>query len=288
LDKTRNGGAKMLASQAVYYNLEYHRSNSRQNSIKGFEFVLGKFNEQFKDRMISTISVDDVMSFLIKLTFDRKQTTKSHRFAVLSAFYNFTISTLTPDLRNPCDNAAIRKIFRRPNLPPPRLIEKDRINEIIFRTTYPRDRLMLELMGRAGMRVSEVLNLRPCDMYGRKLILQNPKSGRLGEVVYISNKIQQNLANYISKNGIKSDDMIFPFSYSKARRIVKDAGEMVSIKLRPHDLRRYAATHASRAGVPLEIVSKVILRHANLKTTQRYLGTISDVEALRWVENIIG
>jgi hypothetical protein len=27
----------------------------------------------------------------------------------------------------------------------------------------------------------------------------------------------------------------------------------------------------------------VILRHANLSTTQRYLGTVSDVEAMRWI-----
>jgi integrase/recombinase XerD len=33
--------------------------------------------------------------------------------------------------------------------------------------------------------------------------------------------------------------------------------------------------------VPIEIISKVILRHANLSTTQRYLGTISDQEAIK-------
>jgi integrase len=63
---------------------------------------------------------------------------------------------------------------------------------------------------------------------------------------------------------------------------------MVGINLIPHDLRRHAATYASRAGTPLEIVSKIILRHSNLSTTQRYLGKISDVEALRWVENLHG
>jgi hypothetical protein len=47
-------------------------------------------------------------------------------------------------------------------------------------------------------------------------------------------------------------------------------------------------TYASRAGAPLEIVSKVILRHANLSTTQRYLGKVSDTEAIRWIENIHG
>jgi integrase/recombinase XerD len=63
-------------------------------------------------------------------------------------------------------------------------------------------------------------------------------------------------------------------------------GNMVGIKLRPHDLRRHAATYASRSGVPLEIVSKVILRHAVLSTTQRYLGKVSDHEAIRWIESL--
>ena len=64
--------------------------------------------------------------------------------------------------------------------------------------------------------------------------------------------------------------------------------QVVGIHLRPHDLRRHAATFGSRSGVPIEIVSKVILRHANLSTTQRYLGTVSDVEAMRWIDNLYG
>jgi integrase/recombinase XerD len=75
-------------------------------------------------------------------------------------------------------------------------------------------------------------------------------------------------------------------TYPAARIIVKKAGHLVGIHLRPHDLRRHAATYASRGGTPIEIVSKVILRHANLSTTQRYLGKVSDTEALRWIENI--
>ena len=37
---------------------------------------------------------------------------------------------------------------------------------------------------------------------------------------------------------------------------------------------------------PIEIVSKVILRHSNLATTQRYLGKVTDAEAIRWIENL--
>jgi integrase len=35
-------------------------------------------------------------------------------------------------------------------------------------------------------------------------------------------------------------------------------------------------------------VSKVLLRHSNLSTTQRYLGKISDAEAMRWIDNLHG
>jgi len=62
----------------------------------------------------------------------------------------------------------------------------------------------------------------------------------------------------------------------------------VGIRLKPHDLRRHAATYASRAGTPIEIVSKVILRHANLATTQRYVGKVTDLEAMRWIESLHG
>jgi hypothetical protein len=34
--------------------------------------------------------------------------------------------------------------------------------------------------------------------------------------------------------------------------------------LKPHDLRRHAATYASRSGTPIEIVSKILLRHSSV------------------------
>jgi len=70
--------------------------------------------------------------------------------------------------------------------------------------------------------------------------------------------------------------------------MVKKAGKLVNIELRPHDPRRHAATYASRSGTPIEIVHKVILRHADLSTTQRYLGNVNDTEAIRWIETLYG
>ncbi|WP_052507292.1 site-specific integrase [Desulfonatronovibrio magnus] len=58
---------------------------------------------------------------------------------------------------------------------------------------------------------------------------------------------------------IEQDHTVFPIGYSAARAVVKKAGLIIGIDLNPHDLRRHAATFASRSGAPLEIVSKVIL-----------------------------
>ena len=42
----------------------------------------------------------------------------------------------------------------------------------------------------------------------------------------------------------------------------------------------------NRDYVPRNIISKVILRHSNLAITQRYLGNVSDTEAMRWIDNL--
>lgn len=50
------------------------------------------------------------------------------------------------------------------------------MDEIIFRTMNTRNRIILELMARGGMRVGEVLNLTPAAIQERTLAIQNPKS----------------------------------------------------------------------------------------------------------------
>ena len=180
----------------------------------------------------------------------------------------------------------IRKLYRERVVSRWEIIEKETVDEIIFRTTKIRNRLMLELMARGGMRIGEVLKLRLKDIHDRKLILKEPKSGKEHEIVFIPQKVSDRLREYAIQVCHSPNDRVFPITYAAARLIVNKAGKMVGIHLRPHDLRRHSATYASRSGVPIEIVSKVILRHANLATTQRYLGTISDTEAMRWIENL--
>jgi integrase len=164
----------------------------------------------------------------------------------------------------------LRKLFRPKAVVHWDIIEKETVDEIISRTDNVRNRLMLELMARGGMRVGEVLKLTPADILGRKLILNDTKSGKEQELIFIPQKVADRLKEYVRVQKIAPTQLIFPICYGAARAMVGKAGKLVGIRLRPHDLRRHAATFASRSNVPLEIISKVILRHRNLSTTKSF------------------
>ena len=276
----------MRVSEASRYFLDYHRMNSKPHTIRNYEHVLTRFCDQFGDRELGSISSDEILSFLTRLTEGAKQSTKRLRYSLLLAFFNFIKNSVDPKFENPCNTPILRKLFKDPKPNHWDILEKELVDEMVFRTENPRNRLMLELMGRGGMRISEVLQLTPRDSEERKIIIREPKSGKEAEVVFIPQKVADRLKEYIRDKGIRSDQRIFPITYPAARALVKKAGNLVGINLKTHDLRRHAATYASRSGTPLEIISKVILRHANLSTTQRYLGKVSDMEAMRWIENL--
>jgi integrase len=101
-------------------------------------------------------------------------------------------------------------------------------------------------------------------------------------------QISRRLSEYINMKNLSSENRVFPIGYSAVRALIGKLGNKLNLKITPHDLRRHSATYASRNGVPLEIVSKVILRHQNLKTTQLYLGKVSEPEAIRWMDILHG
>jgi integrase len=276
----------MNVSQASKIWLEYHRAHSKHNTVRAYQFTIEKFNQNFGNRNLNEVSTDDVLDFMTKFTKGRKPQTKRIRFFHLTAFFNFMRNNFDCDFKNPCDSQMLRKLFRPKAAVHWDIIEKDTVDEIIFRTDNVRNRLMLELMARGGMRVGEVLKLRAADILDRKLILNDTKSGKEQELIFIPQKIADRLNEYIRVQKIVPKQMIFPICYGAARAMVGKAGKLVGIRLRPHDLRRHAATFASRSNVPLEIISKVILRHSSLQTTEIYLGKVSDTEAIRWIENL--
>jgi integrase len=208
------------------------------------------------------------MVFLITVNDGQKQSTKKLKYSLLMSFFNFIKYSVDSALINPCDTPILRKTFKTAKGQPWTILDRDIVDEIIFKTANSRNRLMLELMARGGMRIGEVLKLKVKNVHGRKLVLSDPKSGNQTEIVYIPKKVADRLREYISSIKTEDGNSVFPFGYTRAREIVQNAGKMINVNLNPHDLRRHAATYASRSGVPIEIVSKTILRHANLSTTK--------------------
>ena len=142
----------------------------------------------------------------------------------------------------------LRKLFRPKAIVHWDIIEKETVDEIIFRTNNVRNHLMLELMARGGMRIDEVLTLTLNDLQDRKLVFREPKSGKDHEIVFIPQKVADRFRNYANQKCDNKEDRIFPVCYEAARVMVSKAGKMVGIRLSPHDLRKHSATFASRCG----------------------------------------
>jgi integrase/recombinase XerD len=267
---------------------DYQKANLRPNTIISYRHLLESFEELFGDRELTSISSEELFQFVEILTEHGSKVTKNHRYTQLKAFFTFIIMNYEPDLRNPVDTPLMRKSFRLPKPKRRDIISKELIDEVIFNSRNQRDRLILELQSKCGARIGEVLAIQVRDIDGRKITVRNPKSGKDDELIFMPEPVANRLKAYIQSKGLKEHDRVFNVCYGTARTMINRLGRKVSIKLNPHDLRRHSATFASRNGMPLEIISKVLLRHQNLKTTQVYLGKVSDTEAIRWMDILHG
>jgi len=164
--------------------------------------------------------------------------------------------------QNPCDLPMLRKLFRPKVTVSWNILGKETVDEIIFRTTNVRNRLILELMARGGMRIGEVLKLRFCDIQDRKLIIRDPKSGKEQVVVFIPQKVANRLQDYASQKCISPTDRIFPISYEAARIMVIKAGNMVGIHFR-RMVEKSPLDKAQRRGLSVSAVAPCSLIEYN-------------------------
>jgi len=102
----------MKVSKATKIWIDYHKANSRKNTVRAYEGTIFKFIAIFGDKDIADIDTDDILSFLTELTNGRKQQTKKSRYSHLKSFFSFAKTNLKPDLNDPCDNLMVKKIFR--------------------------------------------------------------------------------------------------------------------------------------------------------------------------------
>ena len=267
----------------------YHqRSDLKARTVQSYHPLLQGLEARFSDRSFDSIGSDEIYQFLESLTEKLSKSTRRLRYAQLKAFCNFLIEKFNMNLRNPCNAPLLAKAFKTPRPVARRILDRETVEELIYKAKDLRDRLIVELQARCGLRIGELLKIKVSDVSDRKLVLRGPKSGKESEVAFMPEQIARRLSEYIQQRNFSPEDRIFPICYSTARALLKKLAAGLNVVLTPHDLRRYSATHASRNGVPLEIISKVLLRHQDLKTTQVYLGRVTDSEAIRWMDFLNG
>ena len=137
-------------------------------------------------------------------------------------------------MKNPCDAPLLSKAFKTPKQVSRRILDREIVEELIYNTQTLRDRLILELQARCGLRIGEALKIRVSDVVDRKLVLNEPKSGKELEVAFMPEQIAKRLHDYIQQEDLTPGDRIFPICYSTARALIKNLGGRLNVVLTPH------------------------------------------------------
>ena len=58
----------MKVSKAIHSYQEYHRINSKKNTLKNYEFLFTHLSGEFGDRELESVTPDETLSFLTRLT----------------------------------------------------------------------------------------------------------------------------------------------------------------------------------------------------------------------------
>jgi site-specific recombinase XerD len=177
-----------------------------------------------------------------------------------------------------------------------RVLEPDEV-EAILRTftkapTSTRNRALIVVLWRAGLRISEALALMPADL-DRKCERIEVREGKGGKprVVAMGSLSWDTLDEWMRvrrKQGLGSTKPVFATlkgdsikgAYVRAmlKRKAKRAG-IDPTRVHPHAFRHAFAVDLNRRGVPLDHVRR-LLGHASLAGTTTYLERIDPEEAL--------
>ncbi|MFB3788386.1 MAG: site-specific tyrosine recombinase XerD [bacterium] len=180
----------------------------------------------------------------------------------------------------------------RTSLPPQRFKgalqreEVDRLIEVTSLEKKPayrlRDRAMLELLYATGLRISELLNLRPGDFNFQFQFVRTIGKGDKERLVPFHDQAARCVLEYLEEGrpalcGAQATDRVFlnragrPLSRMGFWKILKKYALLAGIQaeLSPHTLRHSFATHLLENGVDLRVLQE-LLGHASITTTEIY------------------
>lgn len=162
----------------------------------------------------------------------------------------------------------------------PKVLNELEIGRLFKAITNLKHKAIIFTAYSAGLRVSEVVNLKMTDIDSKRmtLFIQQAK-GKKDRYVNLSPVLLDILRSYIKKQERKPINYLFegqipgePYSTRSAQQIFIDAKIKAGISknISFHGLRHSFATHLLEKGVDIKYI-KDILGHFDIKTTERYV-----------------
>ena len=171
----------------------------------------------------------------------------------------------------------------------PKALTREEVKRLlsVIPPTKRRDRLIFLLLYGAGLRVSELCNLKKSDVdFERSLIIVRGGKGAKDRVVPVPGFLMGAIKSYLETRTDSSEYLIVEEGRREKDRIstktvwylLRKYGQKAGVKVTPHMLRHSFATHMLENGVDIRAIQE-LLGHSNLSTTQIY--TKVTVEHLR-------
>ena len=253
------------------------RMNHKPSTLKGSFHAVSTFLSFYagigKSQLQEIVS-DDLEAF-VEHEQDRglKVTTARTRLNHLWAFLRFLIEQDIIDER-----ILKRKIrLRVPDFLPRAIAPGDvrRLLDVIKKT---RDRALVLVLLRTGMRIGEVLGLtmRDLDVRERKIHIYEGQKNSLGRVVYLSDDALMALRLWLKKRDKAKEYLFYGWGsklcYTAARNIFTHYLRETALQHKGytiHSLRHTFASELLNAGMRLECL-QLLLGHYDIEMTRRY------------------
>jgi integrase/recombinase XerD len=161
----------------------------------------------------------------------------------------------------------------------PRAMNPEDVEELLAVKGSVRNRAMILMLLRTGMRIGELLNTRVADvqMEEQKILIYEGEKNQRGRVVYFSEDAKEALQTWMNERNQRIELIFYGYkgrglSYQAARMMFVKYLEKAGLSHKGytlHCLRHTYATELLNARIPLECLEK-LLGHSRLEVTRRY------------------
>jgi integrase/recombinase XerD len=254
------------------------RNCRSDNTIRSYQTALLAFIGFLKARgkhHIETTTRDDISAY-VEYEQDRGLCANSVN-TESRLVYSFLQFLADRDVIHP--NVLHRKIRVKVPERLPRAIDPEDIQSLLAVINQMRDRAMILLLLRTGMRIGELLHTRLDDvnLNERRIEIFEAQKNRVGRVVYISEDAMAALKRALAERDRISDFVFYghrgrPLSYEAARCIFQKYLTMAGLAHKGytlHALRHTFASELLNAGMRLECLQQ-LLGHSSIEMTRRY------------------